>query len=60
MRKGSRNSNVSRYILDEIYNSKNPKRESAFKISGLMDGKTSDDVKLGKYDFFSKHGNTKK
>ena len=52
VRKGSRNSNVSRYILDEIYNSKNPKRESAFKISGLMDGKTSDDVKLGKYDFF--------
>lgn len=52
VRKGSRNSNVSRYILDEIYNSKNPKKESVFKISGLMDGKTTDVVKVVKYDFF--------
>ena len=52
IRKGSRNTNVSRYILDEIYSSKIPKLESNFKISGLIDGKKSDEIKLIKYDFF--------
>lgn len=52
IRKGSRNTNISRYILDEIYSSKTPKIESDFKISGLIDGKQSDEIMLIKYDFF--------
>lgn len=59
VRKGSRNSNISRYILDEMYESKNAKTESKFKVSGLIDGKISDTVELGKYDFFPNIGKRK-
>lgn len=52
IRNGSRNTNISRYILDEIYSSKIPKVKSEFKISGLIDGKKSDKIKFIKYNFF--------
>lgn len=51
VRKGSRNTNINRYILDEIYNSKNPKLESIFKISGIINGELDDKIILKKYDF---------
>jgi hypothetical protein len=52
IRKGSRNTNLSRYILDDIYSSKVPKLESKFKIFGLKDGKKSEKIRIVKYDFF--------
>lgn len=52
VRKGSRNTNISRYILDCIYKSKEPKEKSSFKISGIVDGKVSDNLILNSYDFF--------
>ena len=52
VRKGSRNTNISRYILDSIYKSKIPNEISEFKISGLIDGNVADDVILNKFDFF--------
>lgn len=51
VRKGSRNTNINRYILDEIYTSKTPKLESKFKIRGICNGELNDNVMLKKYDF---------
>ena len=52
VRKGSRNTNISRYILDSIYKEKNSNNKSQFKISGIVNGKISDDIVLNSYDFF--------
>ncbi len=52
VRKGSRNTNISRYILDSIYKSKIPNETSEFKISGLIDGNIDDNVFLNTFDFF--------
>ncbi len=52
VRKGSRNTNISRYLLDSIYKLKIPERISNFKISGIVDTKISDTIYLKKYDFF--------
>lgn len=52
VRKGSRNTNISRYFLDSIYKEKTPERISNFKISGIIDTKISDNIYLKKYDFF--------
>lgn len=51
VRKGSRNTNISRYILDDIYNAKKTEINSEFKIVGLENGKITDNIKTKKYDF---------
>lgn len=52
IRRGSRNTNISRYVLDSIYKEKHASINSQFKISGIIDGEPSDIVKLYSYDFF--------
>ncbi len=50
-RRGSRNTEVTRYLLDEIYTQKNSIPKSEFKIYGLNDGNIADEIKTKKYDF---------
>lgn len=50
-RRGSRNTNISRYFLDEMYSLKNPKLRSEFAIYGLDEGYIVDEIRLKKYDF---------
>lgn len=52
VRRGSRNTNISRYILDSIYKEKSINKNSQFKISGIVNGKINDDIILNSYDFF--------
>lgn len=52
VRRGSRNTNISRYIIDSIYKEKIMLTSSQFKISGIIDGKISDDIVVREYDFF--------
>lgn len=52
VRKGSRNTNISRYILDSIYKSKTPNETSEFKISGLINGNIDDNIILNSFDSF--------
>lgn len=51
IRRGSRNSAISRYSLDQMYLSKNPIQNSEFKIFGLKNGNISDNIELGKYEY---------
>ena len=50
IRRGSRNCNMSRYLLDEIYELKNNKI-SSFKIYGLNNGKTTPKIVLKTFDY---------
>lgn len=52
VRRGSRNTNISRYILDSIYNAKQPKLISKFKINGIEKGEPCENIALCKFDFF--------
>ena len=51
-RRGSRNTEVTRYWLDEIYTRKNSTPKSEFKIYGLNNGNIVDEIKSKKYNFF--------
>jgi hypothetical protein len=50
-RRGSRNTNISRYFLDEIYALKNPMEKSEFRIYGLDNEYITENIKLKEFNY---------